>query len=71
MTDDFDPANQTPKIDLNKDFDASVLRGKSALVTGGANGFGSLICRRLCAEGHVASFIDSVRKCINTSSARV
>ena len=41
----------TGPIDCNTDFDASILRGKTAIVTGGANGIGEAYVRALIGAG--------------------
>lgn len=41
----------TPVADLSKTLDLSILRNKSALVTGGASGLGALIATSLAENG--------------------
>ena len=53
MANEFDPNNQTPVIDFTKEIDETFVRDQSVLITGGANGLGAAITRRLCAAGLV------------------
>jgi hypothetical protein len=46
----------TGPVDCADDVDTSVLRGKTAIVTGGANGIGEAYVRALCAVGYVLEF---------------
>lgn len=41
----------TAAVDCNVDFDTNVLRGKTAIVTGGANGIGEAYVRALIGAG--------------------
>ncbi|KAI9663369.1 MAG: hypothetical protein M1831_002653 [Alyxoria varia] len=54
----FRPENQTPKVDFEKSVDLSGLKNQNVLITGGANGLGSLITRNLCAQGAKVTIAD-------------
>ena len=43
--------HQSPPVDVNKPYDASTLRGRTILVTGGSSGFGAAFARHWAAHG--------------------
>ena len=51
-------ARGTPKIDFSKPLDTSVVRGKTALVTGGASGLGYAIVKALAQAGAKVAICD-------------
>jgi NAD(P)-dependent dehydrogenase (short-subunit alcohol dehydrogenase family) len=46
-----DKVRQSPPVDLTKEYDPAWLKGKTALITGGASGFGEGFARKWAAAG--------------------
>ncbi|KAI9666821.1 MAG: hypothetical protein M1831_001597 [Alyxoria varia] len=54
----FHLSRQTAKIDFTQEVDLSRAQGLKVLITGGANGLGSMLTRQLCEHGAHVTIVD-------------